>query len=106
MHSDNISEDIKKSLNGQMLVTQWGKEEKITKDPSASIWDPVKAKMTLAYWVLGGIISVLILAIISNALSTFNIIDKTISPMLLEIWKTGLLPIVTLILGYYFSKQD
>ncbi|MBV9575460.1 MAG: hypothetical protein JO149_02420 [Gammaproteobacteria bacterium] len=80
--------------------------------PSKKMWHPEKepwhserARMHLAYGVLAGIFFIFLLSIFVNHLAKINYIDTTISATLMEICKTGLLPIVTLILGYYFSKN-
>lgn len=69
-------------------------------------WHPEKARIGLAYWVLGGIVSMFILSIVTDCLSHYGILDEFVSRELFEICRTGLLPIVTLILGYYFSKNN
>jgi hypothetical protein len=72
--------------------------------PEKELWHPDKAKMKLAYVVLGGIFAYFIITLICSSLSKFGCFDMAVSNSLFEILKTGLLPIVTLILGYYFSK--
>jgi len=72
--------------------------------PEKEPWHPDKAKMKLAYIVLGGIFAYFIITLICFSLSNFGYFDLVVSNSLFEILKTGLLPIVTLILGYYFSK--
>lgn len=62
--------------------------------------------MDLAYWVLGAILSLFILSIATNVLAHFGWLDANVSHDFFEICRTGLLPIVTLILGYYFSKGN
>jgi len=69
-------------------------------------WHPEKARICLAYWVLGGILSMFIFSIVTNCLAHYGILDESVSRELFEICRTGLLPIVTLILGYYFSKNN
>jgi len=71
-----------------------------------SSWHEQKARMGLAYWVLFGIFFMFIIAIMANALARFEILDFTVSHLLFDLCRTGLLPIVTLILGYYFSKSE
>jgi hypothetical protein len=66
---------------------------------------PDKAKMKLAYVVLGGIFTFFIITLICSSLAKLGYFDFAVSNSLFEIFKTGLLPIVTLILGYYFSKN-
>ena len=73
--------------------------------PEKEPWHPDKARMRLAYWVLAGIFFIFLLTIFVNHLAKVNYVDSSISVALLEVCKTGLLPIVTLILGYYFSKN-
>lgn len=73
--------------------------------PAKEPWHPDKAKMQLAYVVLGGIFAYFIITLICSSLAKLGYFDTIISNSLFEIFKTGLLPIVTLILGYYFSKS-
>lgn len=80
-------------------ITNDDKDDIIIK-PSLTNWNLDKAKMHLAYLVLIGIISILIIAILINVYQS-----NEFSKSLFEFCKTGLLPIVTLILGYYFSKR-
>lgn len=74
--------------------------------PNKQLWHPEKARMRLAYWVLAGIFAVFLLAIFVNHLAKVNYLDPALSKALFEFCKTGLLPIVTLILGYYFSHNN
>lgn len=74
--------------------------------PERTPWHPEKARMLLAYWVLGGIFSVFVITIVVNHLAKIDYVDDGLSLALFELCKTGLLPIVTLILGYYFSKSN
>jgi hypothetical protein len=73
--------------------------------PDLKLWHPEKAKMRLAYWVLAGIFIIFIVSVLSNYLAKNGLLDMSLSNSLFELCKTGLLPIVTLILGYYFSKD-
>ncbi|TAK78796.1 MAG: hypothetical protein EPO11_00935 [Gammaproteobacteria bacterium] len=73
--------------------------------PDKQLWHPEKARMRLAYWVLAGIFCVFLLTIFINHLAKVDYVDANLSLSLFELCKTGLLPIVTLILGYYFSKN-
>jgi hypothetical protein len=67
-------------------------------------WNHEKARMSLAYWVLSAIFVFFLLVIACHVGSNFGFVNKELSTALLEICRTGLLPIVTLILGYYFSN--
>jgi hypothetical protein len=64
-------------------------------------WDPNPAKMAFAYWIFIGITVEFIGACIAHWNYKYEL-----SSILFEIFKTGLLPIVTLIIGYYFSKSE
>jgi hypothetical protein len=74
--------------------------------PGKEPWHPDKAKMKLAYVVLIGIFVVFISTFFVNHFAETGYIDSDYSTALLELCKTGLLPIVTLILGYYFSNNS
>jgi hypothetical protein len=74
--------------------------------PEIKPWHPEKARMSLAYWVLAGIFFFFLLTIFVSYLAKMEYVEANLSTALLEICKTGLLPIVTLILGYYFSKNS
>lgn len=73
--------------------------------PIMEPWHAEKARMTLAYWVLAGIFAMFILAIICKSASKLEYLDVETGNQLFDICRTGLLPIITLILGYYFSKS-
>jgi polyferredoxin len=73
--------------------------------PEKEPWHPEKARIRLAYCVLTGIFFIFLLTIFVNHLAKIDYMDSAMSLALLELCKTGLLPIVTLILGYYFSKS-
>lgn len=73
--------------------------------PIKEPWHPDKARMSLAFWVLGSILFLFLLSIFVNYLANLRYIDEELSNSLFELCRTGLLPIVTLILGYYFSKN-
>jgi len=68
-------------------------------------WHPEKERMKLAYWVLGGIFATFVLTILACFLAKQEYLETSVSFALFEFCRTGLLPIVTLILGYYFSKN-
>jgi uncharacterized membrane protein len=76
-----------------------------SQEPNLKLWHPEKAKMQLAYWVLAGIFIIFITSVVSNYLAKKGLLDMGLSNGLFELCKTGLLPIVTLVLGYYFSKD-
>ena len=69
-------------------------------------WHPEKARMNLAYWVLGAIFIMFIISVVTDFLVINGKLDAFVSKDFFEICRTGLLPIVTLILGYYFSKNN
>jgi hypothetical protein len=84
----------------------FGEEEDKLNPISKEKWHPEKARISLAYWVLGAIFVMFILSIVTDILVVDGKLDRFVSQELFEICRTGLLPIVTLILGYYFSKNN
>lgn len=74
--------------------------------PEKEPWHPEKARMQLAYRVLIGISVIFILTLASYIFAHFGWLDVGVCNSLFEFCKTGLLPIVTLILGYYFSQNN
>lgn len=84
-----------------------GKEKPSDKisEPEKKLWHPDKAKMTLAYSVLTAIAFIFIICVICSFLAYKNYFDENFADGLFEMFKTGLLPMVTFILGYYFSKE-
>lgn len=62
--------------------------------------------MNLAYWVLSAVFVMFLLTMVADVLVVKGKLEKFVSEELFEICRTGLLPIVTLILGYYFSKNN
>jgi hypothetical protein len=70
------------------------------------LWHPEKARMKLAYIVLIGIFFLFILSLIVSWLAKIGYMCDETSRSMFELCRTGLLPIVTLILGYYFSKNN
>jgi polyferredoxin len=73
--------------------------------PQKELWHPEKERMKLAYWVLAAIFFIFVLSLLANYLAHQNYIDVMLSNSLFEFCKTSLLPVVTLILGFYFSKE-
>lgn len=94
------------NMDDSISFKDFGQEEPLTEKNIKEPWHPEKAGIGLAHKVLIAIFCVLILSILTNWLSHINILDEFVSKELFEICRTGLLPIVTLILGYYFSKND
>jgi hypothetical protein len=90
---DNVDIDLSK-----------GPEKGGLAPPVLEPWHPEKAEMRLAYWVLGSIFFIFLLNFLSNYLAKVGLIETSFSAALFELCKTGLLPMVTFILGYYFSK--
>ncbi len=75
-------------------------------EPGKEPWHPEKARMRLAYGVLIAIFIIFCSTFFVNHFAITGYIDSTYSKEFIELCKTGLLPIVTLILGYYFSKNN
>lgn len=73
--------------------------------PTMEPWHVEKARMALAYWVLAGIFLMFIIAIVCKSASKLEYLDVETGNQIFDICRTGLLPIITLILGYYFSKS-
>jgi len=93
--AQNISPVVCESVNLDL-----SKEEDSSKSPYSQRWHSDKAKMELAKLVLIGLFSIFIMIVI------VNFFDKAEANALLEVYKTGFLPIITLILGYYFAKES
>jgi hypothetical protein len=74
--------------------------------PNVILWHPEKAKMTLAYCVLGAIFIIFGTSIECNYLAKREILEMVFANNLFDFCKTALLPLVTLILGYYFGKSE
>lgn len=74
--------------------------------PAKETWHPERARMRLAYLVLIGIFSLFLFSIVVGGFAKIGYIDQETSHSMFELCRTGLLPIVTLILGYYFSKSN
>lgn len=75
-------------------------------EPEVVLCHSEKERMTLAYRVLSGIFIVFLLSCASKIFVHLGYLDPETGNTLFELCKTGLLPIVTLILGYYFSKSS
>lgn len=79
----------------------WGNADQNSKNKNSIVtWHPEKEKMKLANSVLRGILLISLISIL------ILLKDEELGNILLEICKIGLLPVVTLILGYYFSKDS
>lgn len=76
-----------------------------SEEPKKEPWHPEIARMRLAYWVLGVIAVVFLLSIACLWGAKFGWVDNKLSEDLFEFTKTSLLPIVTLILGFYFGRS-
>lgn len=74
--------------------------------PTMEPWHAEKARMALAYWVLAGIFLMFLIAIICKSASKLEYLDEETGNQIFDICRTGLLPIITLILGYYFSNSN